>query len=871
MNKEVNNGFIPDQTPFTQGPHLIDYLNIIRKRKWVVIVFFLTVVCIVAYKTYNTTRVYKTNTRIMIMKQSSLMENMADVLDSNTEGQDYIELIKSRKLASEVIKDLGLREYVASNRGKPNYLTLALNRVRGFISKSLSPSSYDTSKTQHISTDEQNEDVLIAQDTVVDWYLSRVEVISVPDSSLVDISFSDFSPEMAARIANAHTRAFIKKDADTKQLTSQNALDWLKAQLREHKIKTMASQSVINNYTYQQLKSLSISDEGLFALPEIREHYVIQDLRKRLIGMKAQKMEINTKYGPKHPKIIEVDSSIKQLEQKIIDEVVRLKKTIEIELDRALVVEKNIKQTQEVQKQEAEFRDKQNSNYGMLVLEAESDKEIYDILLKQAKEISLTGNMEEDNIRIIDAAEIPSKPIKPDIFFNILLSVVLGLAFGIGFAFFFEYMDNTIKTPEDIMQRLGMPVIGMLPYDKSLKKGKTLALPFSDSHHERNKRIGDYAQYYDISSSLVASLPLGQSSMSGQILVIESATAGEGKTTVLAKSAISLARGGLRVVMVDADIHRSSLHRVFGLNNNSEGGASGLINAITRILSKKMRQGSLDKFSVADLFFLVALKKQSGKLIIKNESSSMTGVFENGCLFHLQSPDIPFANRLGTMLLRGGFITESQLKDALERNKRTGQPLGYILINAGYITQDQLQGPLKLQMEEHLQKLFSWKQGDFTFEPGSIETYEDRRIYFQEDYTPIINRLSRMTGSRLLEREVIASVKTVNGSNLSILPAGIGNTITPYGPLYFTLLAKFLQILKERFDVVLIDAPPILETMGGSRPLLSLADGIIFVAKSGHVSVKHIEKATTYMRESKVKIIGTVLNQVKKGNYYYKY
>jgi hypothetical protein len=323
--------------------------------------------------------------------------------------------------------------------------------------------------------------------------------------------------------------------------------------------------------------------------------------------------------------------------------------------------------------------------------------------------------------------------------------------------------------------------------------------------------------------------------------------------------------------MVDADIQRSSLHHVFGLNNNGEGGAGGLINAMTRILSKKMRQESLDKFSVADLFFLVALKKQSGKLIITNESSSMTGVFENGRLFHLQSPDIPFANRLGTMLLRGGFITESQLKDALERNKRTGQPLGYILINAGYITQDQLQGPLKLQMEEHLQKLFSWKQGDFTFEPGSIETYEDRRIYFQEDYTPIINRLSRMAGSRLLEKEVIASVKTLDESNLSILPAGTGNTITPYGPLYFTLLAKFLEILKQRFDVVLVDAPPILETMGGSRPLLSLADGVILVAKSGHVSVKHIEKATTYMRESKVKIIGTVLNQVKKGNYYYKY
>lgn len=250
----------------------------------------------------------------------------------------------------------------------------------------------------------------------------------------------------------------------------------------------------------------------------------------------------------------------------------------------------------------------------------------------------------------------------------------------------------------------------------------------------------------------------------------------------------------------------------------------------------------------------------------------MTAVFDNGRLFHIQSKDFPIENRLGTMLLRGGFIAEDQLKDALERNQRTGQPLGYILINAGYINQAQLQGPLKLQMEEHLQKLFSWKYGTFTFEPGRVETYEDKRIYFGEDYTAIINRLSRMAGSKLLEKEVLSYVRSVHDQNLSLLPAGTGHPRFD-SLVYFKILAKFFEILKQRYDVVLVDAPPLLDTMSAALPLLSLVDGVIFVVKSGQASVDVINRAIDSIKESKANIIGAILNQVKQNTetYYYHY
>ncbi len=881
MYQKMNQEFSPEQTSFPQELHLTDYVNIIKKRKWVVITFLLVVVSIVAYKTFNTIPEYKATTQIIIEGQSSFMNDMTKINDTNL-GREYLEtqykLLESESLASKTIEALGLRKYVANRIDKPDYLTLALKRVKSFPDLMMkkvrkfsdSPSSpNDTAETQHITfgKDSESEHVPSKKDPVASWYLSNIEVLPIKETRLVNISFFDRSPEMVARVANAHARAFIEKNIQKQRLASHQALEWLKTRLKDQKIKVETSRRIIDKYKYAELKKLSVYDENLLSLPEIAQNSVINYLQEQLAELKAQKLGMSTKYGPKYPKIVEINSSIEKFEEEIIAEIQRIMAKTREELDRTAVLEKYIQQIEGIQQAAAVPLNGNTANYNILQFEAESDQEIYDILLKQAKEIDLTGNMEKHNIRIVDEARIPRYPVTPNVFSNFLLSLVMGLVFGIGLAFFLEYMDKTIKTPENIMQSLGMSVIGLLPYDKSLKENKPLTLSLNESPDTKKKLLKGYPQY-NISSNYIAGLPMIQSEMSGQTLLIESSTAGEGKTTVLAKSAITLARGGLRVVMVDADLHKPTLHHKFGLNN---GARSGLSNAMTRILSKKIRKGTLEEYSIDDLFFLIALKRQSGRLIITNDTQTIAAAFENGRLFHIQqSQDVPLDNRLGTMLLRGGFITESQLKDALERNKRTSQPLGYILINAGYINQDRLQGPLKLQMEEQLQKLFSWKQGTFVFESGKVETYIDQKIYFQEDYTSTINRLGRIAGSRFLESEILSQVKSLNGSNLSLLPAGIGHT-RPEGPLNYTLLARFLDILKQHFDVVLIDAPPLLETRGEIKPLLPLVDGVVFVIKSGHVSVKLVNEATTYLKEAKTKIIGTILNQAKIDNSYYGY
>ena len=848
QNNEFNNTF--GRKPLNREVHLTDYLNIIRKHIWILVIFFTAVVSVVTYLSFTVTPVYKATTQIIIDNKKSFMEEMADVMRIDATDKEYYQtqykLLASRSLAKQVIQENELSEVfyrdAPEKTGSPE----------------TAPDENDTESSLPLSDAEVTSEM-------IDWYLKNLQIEPIRETHLVNISFSNKSPETSARVANAHAHAFIERSSQIQRMSSQQALDWLKSQIQGQKFKVGDSQKAAFQYKYEKLRSFSFDDESIFLFPEIKENNVIGELYKQLCILKESVLANTKKYGPNHPRMIEANASIKGLEQEIIEEVKKVCSSIKRELDSIIAFESTNPKMQDIQEQMSLVKAGGAINYDILHLEAMSDQAIYDILINQAKEINLTGNMKKDTIRVVDKAEAPLFPSKPRKKLNVLLSVVVGLTFGTGLVFFREYMDNTVKTQEEIVQCTSMPVLGTIPYMKSLKKEGVLALSGNGkSPGQKNQKGGYY--YHTNSDCIINRLPFMQTGMSGQAMMVGSATPGEGKTTVITKLAVSMAKGGLRVIMVDADVYNTSLSNLFGLKDNENAGMS---NAMEKIRSWQIQDGSLCNCSLDDLFSLIALKKFSGELTISNELQKITTIFENGNLFHIDNVDTPFANRLGTMLLRGGFINETQLKDAMERNQRTKLPLGYILINAGYINQGQLKGPIKLQIEEHLQKLFSWKEGTYSFKPGSIETYEDKRVFFQEDFTPVINRLGRLGGSRLLEREILSNVTTLNGSNISLLRFGTGE-IFPEGRTYFQLFEKFLNLLKQRYDVVLVDTPPLLNATGSVTPLLPLADGVILVAKSGHVTVDEVDQATAIIKETKTKLLGTIMNYTETGAYYYR-
>jgi cellulose biosynthesis protein BcsQ len=337
--------------------------------------------------------------------------------------------------------------------------------------------------------------------------------------------------------------------------------------------------------------------------------------------------------------------------------------------------------------------------------------------------------------------------------------------------------------------------------------------------------------------------------------MVESVTMGEGKSTVVARIASNLTDAGLRVLLVDCDFQRPSLARIFKISRNG----GGLGKSIDRIMSHHLNNGTLNDYSVDDLFFLIALKKHSGHLMVQNEDQNrIIAHFQNGVLIHIQNQNSPEDNRIGTMLMKGGFITKEQLNDALSRNQRTGQPLGYILVNAGYIGRDKLRGPLRLQIEEYLQKLFSWRNGKFSFKPGLVSIYENEKIFFEEDYTSLINNLGRTESSKFIEKELFSHIVGLKKENLYLLPAGTSYKLI--GSLNQVLMKKIFEKLKQHFDVILVDTPP-LDAASGIESIFHLADSMVLVIKAGHLSVKILNGAINHLPQDK--IIGTVLNQAK--------
>ncbi len=871
MNQKTITGFGPDPIPTSQQTlQMSDCLNIVWKRKWWAICVFVAVVGIVTVKNFVTTPVYEATTRLLIGKQYSTDNTIGSVMTRGELTQEYYQtqsrLLTSNDLVRNVIKELRIgQDPTARDKGP------VANKMSGFIGWKMPE--------------------------MVDWYLSNLKVEQDMGSQLIHISFLSPYPEIAAHVANTHADVFIAMSIQKQSQEYKQAIGWLTKQLEEQRLKLQESERAVVKYketnglfsfnedeqtvssklvelnnmlfqidtdrlkmqaTYDQLEKFSLDEEEFFFLPDIEANTIITQLRNHLVVQKTERLRLDSLYGHKHPDMININSQIKNLEQEIFDEVKRVRGAIKVEMDRLVASKGNIKNELEELKQVATTYGEKSIDYNELIRQRESDKQIYDSLLKQSNETSVLSNTKRCNISVADKAVLPRYPIRPKTVVNISISLALGLVCGVGLAFFIEYVDKSVRTPEDVSSRLGLQVVGMLPYDNILSQNKQLALTSSEPVDQNMS--GNEGNYYNASNSLTCGFPTKRSGMAGQALLVESALPGDGKSTVVAKSAVSLARGGLRVIMVDADHQRSTLQGFFGITDS---GNVGLLNTMTGIISKNLQSGDLEKCGMDDLFFLISLKNLNGQLVVRNDTQVMEAIFKDGQLFHLLNRDAPSANRLGTMLLRANLITEDQLKDALERSQRAEQPLGYVLVNLGYINQDKLQGPVKLQMEERLHMMFSWKHGSFTFEPGSLDSYEDKKIFFQEDYSPVINRLGRRLESRFLASEIFSNVKSLDEPNLSIIPAGLENNKKLEGTVYYTLIEKILDILKQSYDVVLIDAPPLLYMGGMVKPLLHMVDGVFFVVKSGKVSVKQVNEAKSILNESGINVIGTILNQVK--------
>jgi capsular exopolysaccharide synthesis family protein len=567
--------------PEDEELHLRDYLQVILRRKWIVITFFVAVVTTVTIGTFMMKPLFKSTATIKIDKENPNILKFKDIYAVERTEEDYYQtqykILKSRNLAKRVIRRMKL----ASN---PEFSDTKK------AEETVKPASFLT------------RDSLLKDDSadsgLVDSVIQRIEVTPQRKSRLVDVSFMSFNPELAARVTEAIAQSFIELNIESKFEATQQARTWLEKQLETMKAKVEQSEEQLNEYAARneiiffdhensgtkneniitkRLAELSteltvasadrISREALYneissgdpaSSSLVISNELILSLKKDYAKIDAEYNKLLKTYKPEYPKMVDMRELLNQLESKTDRETKKIVLSIQKDYRAAVKRENYLKKAFEQQKLEALNLNSRSVQYQILRREADTNKELYNGLLESLKETGISASLTASNIQILDTAEVPRYPFKPKKGLNILLSLIVGLFGGVGLAFFAEYLDNTVKTPEDIEKKTYMPSLGLVPLYTAGKHKLPVELISYDQ--EKNPLSEAY-------TSLRTYLLFSTAGKPPKVMLITSPRKEEGKTTTVINTAISLTKSGSKVIILDADMRKPRLHKIFKQHN----------------------------------------------------------------------------------------------------------------------------------------------------------------------------------------------------------------------------------------------------------------------------------------------------------------
>ncbi len=478
--------------------------------------------------------------------------------------------------------------------------------------------------------------------------------------------------------------------------------------------------------------------------------------------------------------------------------------------------------------------------------------------MEKLKEINLIQNLQAEEVTIVEKAKLPRRPLPSRKELNVLIALLMGLSLGVGGAFFLEYLDMGLKTREEVDKYLELPTLGIIP---TLRRGRKPSrkedyLNFID----RMRAEGAIAEAFD---TLSVNLDMSSAEKPIKTLLVTSTAMGEGKTLTAINLAISAAQSGKKVLLVDLDLRRPSLHKVYQLD-----GDMGFMDSLQAIYEINLSSGKLGPLALPDLLYLLDARSKTGRLCLEKNGTIVELLIKSGKIQSVLRKDPEGSSKLGQLLLKQKALNKSQWGRVLRIHESTGQPLGELLINLGLVSRDQLKASMRHQMEESLQELLLLKDPSFRFveldelkiEPYIGEIAQEKGFF---------NGLGSGFSSPLLKGIASRSVVETDIPGFFISPCGK----IPPNPVELMgskRINELIKTLKEDFDLVIIDSSPVL---GAAHTSLSptLVDGVILVVRSDTTNRKSILEAKKQLQLTKAPLIGVVLNAIDLKRHYYRY
>ena len=642
----ANNGVVREMAPVPAfeldrpgAPHLYpelpsqesaigEYIRILVKRKWVILGCFALIFAVVTIASLKMTPVYEASGTIAINKPDSTLnfQNSGgfslDYYDP-TELDTEVKILQSDLLALQVIKDLNLDHQGPSASG---------DQAPSSLQQTPDPTQADSSHTS---------DMLAG-------FKGSLHISLSPNTRIIEVRYRSADPQMASSVVNKLMSTYVENNFKSRFKSTMQASEWLNNQLvdlrmkvettqeklvhyqKEHEILGMDEKQNITTAKLDELnKELTTAEsermdkEAFYRLVESGDpdaiassaagidtgtgsqsaSALLDTLRGKQADLHIQIADLNTQFGPSYPKLAQLNNQLKEVDSQIQGEMKKLVGKVRGQYTTALQRESMLREALEKQKQEANKLNESAIQYNILKRDSESYRQLYEGLLQRMKEAGVSAGLKSNNFRIVDTARVPGGPIEPNIPRNLLFASVLGLMSGVGLAFLLEGLDNTVRTTEQAQIISGLASLGMIPLgSKSSREGpngKRLALASSNEAVELITQARPQSQMAESYRALRTSLLLTNLGAPPKVIMVTSALPQEGKSTTSINTAIVLAQKGVRVLLIDADLRRPSIHKTLGM-----GPRSGLSNVLTG--SATLQQAVARSPVLPNLFILPA-------------------------------------------------------------------------------------------------------------------------------------------------------------------------------------------------------------------------------------------------------------------------
>ncbi|MGZ8846491.1 MAG: GumC family protein [Pyrinomonadaceae bacterium] len=582
--------------------------------------------------------------------------NGSVILNSESNDPAYfntqLQILTGPGLLRRIAKELDLEhnsDFSINARGKSGWATL-----RGLLFKSPTDSkrppgdvlpvkpSVSSTTTRDLEEAARLSDYVDALQETLRVEPVKETRLTVRETRLIDISYRHTDPQLAAKIVNTVADTFTLQNLEKKTEVSSTTGSYLQRRIAELQSTIRSKEEELINYgKTHQILSLDTNQntvverlEGLNKQLLVAENErklaeaaykaslqpgaaealaeggqserdvpaatrLSTDAQLRLAELKQRRAEALVENTEKWPAVREIDKQIAFLEKQMNETRSRATSVVKTNLStryrQALATEEALRKAYDQQRAETLTQNEAAVNYRIIQQEIETNKTLLDGLLQRTKENDVVLAGTPNNIRVVDYAIAQKTPVAPKRTMIVGVSFLMALALGIGLAFFIEYLDDSVRSTEDVENFLHLPSVAIIPQLGSTKQRRLLGLPSKskalatangngNGHDVLLTQIDKRSPLAEAYRHLRTSILLSTAGRPPKTLLITSSLPSEGKTTTAVNTAISLAQTGNRVLIIDADMRRPRVHSIFNVRND---------NGLSAILSQEITIGQI--------------------------------------------------------------------------------------------------------------------------------------------------------------------------------------------------------------------------------------------------------------------------------------